>query len=75
MILDLTIPGGMGGEQVLSRMKAMDPEVKAVVSSGYSTDPIMADYEKYGFLGVIPKPYTVKQISEVCGALLNRTEE
>jgi PAS domain S-box-containing protein len=65
VILDLTIRGGMGGREVLERLREIDPEVKAIVSSGYSNDPVMADFEAYGFVGVIPKPYELRSLSEM----------
>ncbi|MCF7943590.1 MAG: PAS domain S-box protein [Spirochaetia bacterium] len=68
VILDLTVPGGMGGAAAIPELLAIDPEVKAVVSSGYSNDPVMANYQDYGFCGVVPKPYTKAQLAE----LLNR---
>ena len=63
VILDLTVPGGMGGAKTLQELLKIDPKVKAVVSSGYSNDPIMANYKDFGFYGVVPKPYTKDQIS------------
>lgn len=65
VILDLTIPGGMGGKETVQALKDMNSDVKAIVSSGYSNDPIMADFKKYGFSGVIAKPYKTKELSEV----------
>jgi len=65
VILDVTVPGGMGGREVIGRLMECDRDVKAIVSSGYSQDPIMADYQRYGFRGVIPKPYNARQLSEV----------
>jgi PAS domain S-box-containing protein len=64
VILDLTIRGGTGGREVVARLREIDPEVKAIVSSGYSNDPVMADFEAYGFVGVIPKPYEIRSLSE-----------
>ncbi len=64
VILDLTVPGGMGGLKTIIELLKIDSNVKAVVSSGYSNDPIMANYEDYGFCGVVPKPYTLSQLSE-----------
>ncbi len=65
VILDLTIPGGMGGLKAIERLREIDPEVIAIVSSGYSDDPVLADYEKYGFQGALPKPYKIFELSEV----------
>ncbi len=65
VLLDLTIRGGMGGKETMENLLSIDPEVKAVVSSGYSHDPIMADFRKYGFSGVIAKPYRFDSLGEV----------
>ena len=65
VILDLTVPGGMGGAKTMPELLKIDPDVKAIVSSGYSNDPIMANYEDYGFSAVIPKPYTKDQLTKV----------
>ncbi len=65
VLLDLTIPGGLGGLKVIERLREIDPDVIAIVSSGYSDDPVMADYEKYGFQGALPKPYKIFELSEV----------
>ena len=65
VIMDLTIPGGMSGRETIEKLMEMDPAAKAIVSSGYSNDPIMANYEQYGFRGVIAKPYRLQELSEV----------
>jgi two-component system cell cycle sensor histidine kinase/response regulator CckA len=65
VILDLTIQGGMGGREVVGQLREIDPEVRAIVSSGYSNDPVMADFGAYGFVGVIPKPYEMRSLSEI----------
>ncbi|MFO0566135.1 MAG: PAS domain S-box protein [Polyangiaceae bacterium] len=69
-IVDLTIPGGMGGREAVERIRAIDPEVKAVVSSGYSNDPVLAEYRAHGFCGVLPKPYKVSDLRRVLGEVL-----
>jgi len=72
VLLDLTVPGGMGGAKTVIELLKIDPTVKAVVSSGYSGDQIMANYEDYGFCGVIPKPYTTSQLSEVLKKIFSK---
>jgi len=62
VILDLTVPGGMGGKESIRKLLEIDPEIKAIVSSGYSNDPIMSEYRKYGFRGAVAKPYEMKDL-------------
>ncbi|KAA3595903.1 MAG: PAS domain S-box protein [Calditrichaeota bacterium] len=72
VILDLTIPGSMGGGDTIERLLQIDPNVKAIVSSGYSNSPIMRNYEKFGFQAIIKKPYNVKELSEVLAKVINQ---
>ncbi|MBN2079023.1 MAG: response regulator [Spirochaetes bacterium] len=65
VILDLTVPGGMGGLDVLKSLREIDAGVRAIVSSGYSNDPVMSDYKSYGFVDYVIKPYTVQTLSEI----------
>ena len=62
VIMDLTIPGGMGGKEAIQKLLEIDPGVRAIVSSGYSSDPIMANHRQYGFAGVVAKPYKTKDL-------------
>ncbi len=71
VIMDLTIRGGMGGSETIRKLIEIDPDVKAIVSSGYSTNKIMANYEQYGFCGVISKPYDIERLSELLSRILN----
>ena len=72
IILDLTVPGGMGGKEAMERLLKIDPQVKAIVSSGYFDDPIMADFQKYGFAGVIAKPYKVAELGKTLNKVLTK---
>jgi CheY-like chemotaxis protein len=65
VILDLTIPGGMGGREAVGRLLQLDPQARAIVSSGYSNDPVMADYQAFGFRGAISKPYRFEELCQV----------
>jgi two-component system cell cycle sensor histidine kinase/response regulator CckA len=70
VILDLTVPGGMGGQEAVVHLRALDPDVKAIVSSGYFHDPIVANYRAHGFSGVVSKPYTIEEMSETLHRLI-----
>ena len=72
VIMDLTVPGGMGGREAISKLLTVDPHIKAIVSSGYSTDPIMSDYSRYGFSGVITKPYSIGSFSKVLQEVIKK---
>jgi PAS domain S-box-containing protein len=74
VILDLTIPGGMGGEETLAGLKKIDPEVNAVVTSGYSKDPIIADYSDHGFIGALIKPFDIRELSDMLDQLFGNVE-
>jgi DNA-binding NarL/FixJ family response regulator len=60
--MDLTVPGGQGGKEAIKRFREIDPLIKVIASSGYSNDPIMSDYRRYGFSGIIGKPYKVDDL-------------
>lgn len=70
VILDLTLPGGMGGKEALKKLIEIDPMVNAVVSSGYATDATMSRYEDFGFRGMIPKPYEAAELGRKVHALI-----
>ena len=74
VIMDLTVPGGLGGKETLKKIMEFDPFVKAVVSSGYSHDPVMADFRDYGFRGVIAKPFKITELSSVLSKVLSENE-
>ncbi|MBA7554674.1 Sensor kinase CckA [subsurface metagenome] len=65
VIMDLTIPGGMGGRETARRLYEIDPGVKAIVASGYAYDPVMVEFRKYNFCGAIVKPYQIDELNEL----------
>jgi DNA-binding NarL/FixJ family response regulator len=65
VIMDLTIPGGVGGKEATQKLLKLDPKAKVVVSSGYSTDPVMAHYEEYGFAGILYKPFNLSSLEQI----------
>lgn len=70
VVMDLTVPGGMGGVEAVAQIRAFDPEVRAIVSSGYSSDPVMSNFAAHGFDGVVAKPYSVEELERVLRQVL-----
>ena len=70
VILDLTIKGGMGGREALEKMIEINPGVKAIVSSGYSNDPVLSDFKKFGFRGMVAKPYRMEDLKQILSRVI-----
>jgi len=70
VVFDLTVPGGMGGEEACRILSEYDPDLIAVASSGYSTSNVMSEYEAAGFKAVVPKPYRIKDMSAALHRIL-----
>ncbi|OKY75568.1 MAG: hypothetical protein BM485_07500 [Desulfobulbaceae bacterium DB1] len=75
VILDLTIKGGMGGEETIKRLKELDPDIRAIVASGYANDPVMSNFREYGFLGALHKPYQLRDIEKSLKVLFDEAKE
>jgi two-component system cell cycle sensor histidine kinase/response regulator CckA len=71
VVLDLTVPGGLGGREVLARLLELDPEVKAVASSGYAAEPASSEAQQARFSGFLPKPYSLAELGRVLGEVLS----
>ncbi len=71
VIMDLTIPGGMGGKELIRELLSFNPKARAIASSGYAEDPVMANYSEHGFKGIIAKPYNMNKLYEVIDRVLN----
>jgi PAS domain S-box-containing protein len=69
VILDLTIRGGMGGKETLKGLMEIDPEVNAIVASGYNDDPVMKNYQEYGFKGALSKPFFINELKKVLSGI------
>jgi CheY-like chemotaxis protein len=74
VILDLTVPGGMGGKEAVRELRKVDRGIAIVASSGYSEDPIMSDPEKFGFTASIRKPYTERELARLLNAVLGKSD-
>jgi len=74
VIMDLTIPGGMGGQEAGQHILKIDPQASLIVSSGYSTDPVMAEHNAFGFCATLQKPYTLDEVSRVLGTVIRRND-
>ncbi|WP_321506446.1 response regulator [uncultured Methanoregula sp.] len=72
VILDLSVPEGIGGKDAIVKLKAFDPQVKAIVSSGYSNDPVVQDFTQYGFSGKLSKPYKINDMKLILEQLMAR---
>jgi DNA-binding NtrC family response regulator len=72
VILDLTVRGGMGGKEAIRKLVEIDPGVKAIVTSGYSDDPIMFEFERYGFKGALAKPYKIEKLIETVSRVMGK---
>ena len=71
VVLDLTVRGGLGGCDVVGTLTERHPGLRAIVSSGYSTDPVLAEFEKFGFCAAIPKPYDLRAVAETLARVLS----
>jgi len=71
VIMDLTIPGGMGGREAVQKLLQLAPEAKIIVASGYSNDPVMANYREYGFCAAVAKPFNLAELREGIDSVLS----
>jgi CheY-like chemotaxis protein len=75
VVLDLVVPGGVGGKDTIRLLRETDPDVRAIVASGYSDDPVVAEYQRYGFCGRILKPFTTEDLLSAVGSALTPPEQ
>jgi len=73
VILDLTVPGGMGAKETVPKLFEIDPKVLAIVLSGYHDDPVMEHFRDYGFAAAIKKPVTANELSEILSSVIDKT--
>ncbi|MEW6382089.1 MAG: response regulator [bacterium] len=70
VLADLIIPGGMGGHDAVKKLHELDPEVKAIATSGYANDPVLSEFRQYGFCAAIAKPYLIGELSDILGKVI-----
>jgi CheY-like chemotaxis protein len=75
VIMDLNNPGGMGGEETIACLREFDPDIKAIVSSGYANSPVMADYKRFGFCGAAVKPYNFDELNDTLNRVIRKREK
>jgi DNA-binding NtrC family response regulator len=73
--MDLTVPGGMGGREALDNLREIDPGVRAIVASGYSTDPVMSNYRKFGFVARVSKPFSISTLLRAVARTMRHDNE
>jgi two-component system cell cycle sensor histidine kinase/response regulator CckA len=69
-IMDLTVPGGIGGKETVKKLREIDPQAKVIAFSGFSNDPIFTDFRKYGFDGALPKPFSIEEFLRAIASVL-----
>jgi len=74
VVIDLTIPEGMGGIETVIRLKEIDPDVRAIATTGHFQDCLTDEYKNYGFLEILPKPFTLKELLEVINRVMRTSE-
>jgi CheY-like chemotaxis protein len=72
VILDLSVPNGMGGKETIEQLRNVDPDIKAVVSSGYTNDPVVRDFSYYGFCERLTKPYNIKEMKNLLEKVIKK---
>lgn len=72
VILDLSVPTGMGGKETIEELRKFDPAVKAIVSSGYANDPVVEDFSQYGFSAKLTKPYKISDLKNILEELMRK---
>ena len=74
VILDATVRGGLGGVETIERLRSIDPEVNAIICSGYSDEAALSEFLSYGFRGALPKPFTRRELADALQKALDGAE-
>jgi CheY-like chemotaxis protein len=72
VILDLSVPSGMGGKETIEHLMKFDPAIKAIISSGYTNDPVVENFSQYGFSGRLTKPYKIAELKNILEQLMRK---
>ena len=72
VILDLSVPTGMGGKETIEHLRKFDPAIKAIISSGYTNDPVVEDFSSYGYCGRLTKPYRIADLKNLLEPLMKK---